>query len=311
GANATTTTAESDLTNNHATFTTTVTASADVSIEKTGPATADVGTNVTYTLTVRNAGPSAAANVGGTDTRAAGSTFVSAAVGGTLSGNVVTWPTIPSLASGASQTFTLIFTAPTTPGAFNDAAAARSTTPDPNPNNNQTRVSTTGEPSDLVVTKTGPATVVAGATITYTIQVVNHGPAAAASVVVHDTLAAGVTFVSASGGGTLGTGNVVTWPTIASLAPNAPQTFTVTVTAPANAGQLVDGANATTTTPESDLTNNHATFTTTVTASADVEIVKTGPPTPPDVGTNFTYTLTVRNNGPSTATNVVVTDTLP
>ena len=45
--------------------------------------------------------------------------------------------------------------------------------------------------------------------------------------------------------------------------------------------------------------------------SADVSIVKTGTPNPVTEGTPLTYTLTVTNNGPASATNVTVADTLP
>ncbi len=45
--------------------------------------------------------------------------------------------------------------------------------------------------------------------------------------------------------------------------------------------------------------------------SADMAIVKTGTPNPVTEGTPLTYTLTVTNNGPASATNVTVTDTLP
>ncbi len=45
--------------------------------------------------------------------------------------------------------------------------------------------------------------------------------------------------------------------------------------------------------------------------SADMAIVKTGTPNPVTEGTPLTYTLAVTNNGPASATNVTVTDTLP
>jgi len=46
-------------------------------------------------------------------------------------------------------------------------------------------------------------------------------------------------------------------------------------------------------------------------ASADMSITKTGSPSSVIVGDNITYTITVRNSGPNSATNVTVTDALP
>ena len=43
----------------------------------------------------------------------------------------------------------------------------------------------------------------------------------------------------------------------------------------------------------------------------DLQIQKTGRPNPVNVGGTLTYTLVGRNNGPSTATNVVIADSLP
>ena len=62
-----------------------------------------------------------------------------------------------------------------------------------------------------VTIKTGPATVSPNGSITYTLNVVNNGPSAAAAVVVTDVLPAGVSFVSASNGGSNVAGTV-TWP---------------------------------------------------------------------------------------------------
>jgi uncharacterized repeat protein (TIGR01451 family) len=59
--------------------------------------------------------------------------------------------------------------------------------------------------------------------------------------------------------------------------------------------------------------NNSATDSDTLDASADVTITKVavGVPTPTLLGSTFSYTLTASNVGPSTATALVVTDTLP
>lgn len=74
--------------------------SADVSVAKSGPATAMSGDTVRYAITVTSAG-GAAKNVVVVDSLPAGVTFLSANKGGVHSGGKVTWPAIASLASGA------------------------------------------------------------------------------------------------------------------------------------------------------------------------------------------------------------------
>lgn len=293
--------------------TTTVAALADVVTTKTGPATATAGADITYTLTVTNAGPSPATDVVVTDTLATGLTFVSATAGGTLAGTVVSWPAIPSLAAGASSTFSVTVRA-AQGGSYTDIAASTSTTPDPTPGNNNgsapgARVTTTVAAStDLAITKTGPATATAGTDITYTLAVTNNGPSTATGVVITDTLPAGATFVAASGGGTLA-GTVVTWPTIGTLAPGGTASVTITLRA-ADGGTLLNVAAVTGAEADPVPANNRATATTTVNAAADLAVVKTGPATA-TAGANVAFTIAVTNNGPSAAVNVVVTDTVP
>ena len=76
---------------------------------------------------------------------------------------------------------------------------------------------------------------------------------------------------------------------------------------------ITDTATATATNIVPSLTTNTASATVLVANanSADMAIVKTGTPNPVTEGTPLTYTLAVTNNGPASATNVTVTDTLP
>ena len=81
--------------------------------------------------------------------------------------------------------------------------------------------------SKLTISKSGPATAIAGAPITYTLTVNNLDPIRATnSVIVTDTLPTGASYVS---GGTL-VGNVVSW-TVPELAPSRTLTVTFVVTA--------------------------------------------------------------------------------
>ena len=52
--------------------------------------------------------------------------------------------------------------------------------------------------SDLAITKTAPATGIAGNNVTYTLDVTNLGPSDATDVVVDDALPTGLSYVSAS-----------------------------------------------------------------------------------------------------------------
>src|SRR5439155_844714 len=167
--------------------------------------------NLTYTITVTNNGPSDASTVMVRDTLPAGVTLVSVSNGGTATAGVVSWPAVTTLANGASLSRTVTVTAPAT-GTLINVARADAATADPDSTNNNgsapaNRVTTVvDERADLSVSKTGPAAVNAAQNLTYTITVTNSGPSDASAVVVFDTLPAGVTFVSASNGGTATSG---------------------------------------------------------------------------------------------------------
>ena len=148
----------------------------------------------------------------------------------------MTWPVIPSLASGSAQAYDVTVTAPAS-GTFTNISASTATTPDPVPGNNNGSdpagrvTSTVSELADVATSKTGPARVNAGDVVTYTITAHNLGPSDALAVVVSDPLPAGSAFITASNGGTV-TGNVVQWPALATLPAGQTQTYTLQVRAP-------------------------------------------------------------------------------
>ncbi len=90
--------------------------------------------------------------------------------------------------------------------------------------------------------------------------------------------------------------------------------FTVVVrVAPttANNSSLSNTATVSSATFDTNTGNNSSLQTTTVQQSADLRLTKVSTPASPAVGGTFDYTITVTNDGPSTATNVRVRDALP
>ncbi len=107
---------------------------ADLRLEVTGPASAVVGTGVTYTLVITNGGPSTATGVVVVATVPADLAGV-VATGATRSGNTLTW-TIPSLAAGVSRTLVISGTAPGSPATLVVSGSASAEEPDAVPADN-------------------------------------------------------------------------------------------------------------------------------------------------------------------------------
>ena len=287
---------------------TTVGSVADLAIGKSAPASVFAVSNLTYTISVTNFGPSTASSVTVTDNIPNGASFVNASGGGANNSGTVIW-NLGDLPKNTVSNLTLTVTAPAS-GTLTNVATVGSPTGEPNATNNTTPpVLTSVTPlADLVIAKVGPATVFAASNLSYTISVTNLGPSSASGVVVTDTLPNTVSFVSASGNGTNNSG-VVTW-NLGTLANGAASNLTLTVTAPAS-GSLTNIASVGSPTGDTNILNNTTPpVITAVTLLADVSVVKFGP-AGILFGTNFNYTITVSNAGPSTAASLSVTDSLP
>ena len=111
--------------------------------------------------------------------------------------------TTVTLLSGGGATFvatTLIASSAIGPQANTATVTAPAGTTDPQPaNNTVTATVEVTASADVQITKTGPASVVPGTTVVYTITVTNTGPSDAASVEVTDATPTGLTFVSNTG----------------------------------------------------------------------------------------------------------------
>jgi uncharacterized repeat protein (TIGR01451 family) len=172
-----------------------------------------------------------------------------------------------------------------------------------------------GQTADLSVSQLrAPNVVFVGNNVTYTVTVTNTGPNAANGVTLTDTLPAGAPLISAtpSQGSCAVAPGVVTC-NVGALASGG-SSATVAIAVAANTvGTLQNTAAVSSATADPVAANNVSTDTTTVQSAlaADVSISKSHVPLQPVVGQNLTYVVTVTNNGPATATQVVMTDTLP
>jgi uncharacterized repeat protein (TIGR01451 family) len=154
-------------------------------------------------------------------------------------------------------------------------------------------------------------TVTAGNTITYNITVTNNGPLTATGVTLNDPLPAGETFVSATP--SQGTCTAAVSCNIGTIANGAMATFTIQASvspATPNGTTLSNTATVSATTTDPNPANNSSTSSANVINGADLSITKTGPASIV-ARQNVVYTITVTNNGPSSATSVVVTDPTP
>jgi uncharacterized repeat protein (TIGR01451 family) len=172
--------------------------------------------------------------------------------------------------------------------------------------------------ADLAISKTDyPDPVSAGAVLTYTLTITNHGPSDATGIRLFDDLPdvppGGVSFnsIASSPGCTEPASGIVTC-SVGSLVADDSTMVTIVVTV---ASSVTDGATLTNwavvTENETDpnVGNNGTSENTIVERGADLAISKTGYFV--IAGTPLTYTLTITNHGPSDTTGVVVTDTLP
>ena len=154
-----------------------------------------------------------------------------------------------------------------------------------------------------------------GTDVTFTITVSNQGPSGATGVTVEDQLPSGYTFVSSDGAYDAATG---IW-TIGGLAEGESTELNITATVNATGDYVnvaqVEEANEddTDSTPGNDEPgeDDQDDAETDPNPVIDLELDKVVDNATPDVGTDVTFTITVSNQGPSSATGVTVEDQLP
>lgn len=298
----------------------------DLSLAKTADiASPRVGDIVTFTVAVTNKGNRDATGIAVRDNLPAGFALITGSVSNqgnyNAGGNAINWSGL-SVANGATLNLTYKARVNATTGATNEytntAQITASDQIDPNstPNNNipseddQDLLTLTPiQNVDLAITKQiNNATPDVGSNVQFRIEVVNNGPSNATGVVVNDLLPSGYTWFSHSGVGTYNNATGV-W-TIGNLSNGA--RVALTITARVNAtGNYTNTATVTRNEIDTNASNNTSSVSSTPRAIADLSLTKAVSAGPYNVGSNVTFTVTVRNAGPSAATSVSVLDYLP
>ena len=305
--------------NNSGSNTTASSRTADVAVTKSAsPTTINVGEQSTFTIQVRNNGPSTATSVGLDDPIPAGLQQVGNAnpSQGTCQAGVVTC-NLGNIAPGATVTVTVTVKATSAAAGKtikNVATASSTGATDPTPGNNSGEATVTVRPVDLRVVKTlSPNPPVAGQPIVYTIVATNDGPSPASGVTVRDALPTKMQnpLVMDDGGATCTIVSGELNCAIASLPAGQSRTIKVMGTLAGDATSISNTASITGAEIDSNPSNNTSTVAADVSPRADLSVLKTASPTTASPGDEVVYTLTARNDGPSTAIHARITDQLP
>ncbi|MGD8807556.1 MAG: SdrD B-like domain-containing protein, partial [Chloroflexota bacterium] len=311
------TAAEVDPDNQNNTFSeeTAVIRQVDLTLTKAdSPDPVVAGESLTYVLELTNNGPSDATGVTVTDTLPDEVRIASFdATQGTFNQTSGVWD-VGGLALDAGAMLTIVVDVDSNaPISLTNQATATADQPELNEaDNTAVEVTDVIRQVDLALTKAdSPDPVVAGESLTYILELTNNGPSDATGVIVTDTLPAEVSFTSFDA--TQGTFDEFTglWD-VGGLALNASATLTIVVDVDSNAPvSLSNQATATSDQPELNEADNTAVEVTDVIRQVDLTLTKADNPDPVVAGESLTYVLTIGNGGPSDATGVSVTDTLP
>jgi uncharacterized repeat protein (TIGR01451 family) len=305
-----------DHSNDHSTATTGVEQIANLGIAKTASAaTARPGDTLTYTLVAENAGPSTSNPTTVTDPLPAGVEYVSDDGGCDASLAPTITCVLGSLANGESKTIHILGRITANTGSVTNTAHVDGPLPDLNVANDSSSATTTiEEVSDLALRKrAGVAAVKAGEQLTYTLEAENKGPSNSSTAAITDTLPAGLTYVSDTGGCDTSALPVIRCE-VGALAAGSTATVDLVTEVEAGAtGAVQNVARVSGPNPDPDTSNDDGSVSTPIVPfAAELSLTKTASSDGPvSVGDTITYTLTAAAHGPDPSPETVVTDNLP
>lgn len=279
------------------------------------PDPAVINSNFVYTINVTNLGPNLAKGAVVTHQLPTNVAYVVAvSTRGSVSeaGGIVT-ASLGNLPVGGTATIEVTVQALAL-GELLSSATVASTEPEIYAPNNTANAQTIVLPpsADLAVSLNGnPNPVTLGGSLTYTCQVINNGPVLANNVSLSNAFPATLRIlqVTPSKGSAQINGNVIL--TDVGTLTNG-ETASLTVSAvPLVEGTLVSMARVSSSMGDPLPGNNVATASVVVGPSADLAISLVDQPDPVVTSSNFSYLITVANQGPSAAGTVAVSQTLP
>lgn len=295
----------------------------DLTVSVNASGRIEPGRQFSYRITFNNAGATAADQVVVTDTLPAGVTLLGldyCTISPTLNGQQLVWQlgNIPP-GNGGTLGVSVQLTGTAAIGSLlTNTVSIAGSSGDDNPANNQaTNVLTVTAPArDLTVGKSMNGTPFAGANTQYVINYSNQGSLTATNLIITDVLPVSVTYLSYSGSDVnavlTGTVLVFTRSLLAGDA-NGSIRINVQIASSAQPGSVITNVvRVTTLDPEISLANNAYTRTTTIAAPTrdlytDQEVISGSF----QAGGQVQYEIDFGNIGNYTATNVVLTDTLP
>ena len=278
-------------------------AHAQLSVAMTADKTSIVAGNfVTYAILVTNNGPNAATNVRVSDVLTTLFSYVNF-LGPGCSGNGEVVCTAPSIAAGASVSFTVsirYFVA----GPLTNIATVTS---DPASPKATVNITVTPRKADLVLTASAlSSTVAPRGVVTYRVTVNSRGPDALENVLLSAYLPDGASVASVPIG--CADSHSAIQCLFGPFTPNAPIPLVMGIRAPQNAGAMTVDFSLFTTDLDTDLSNNGQSITVNVIKptfgpnDTDLAVTLGGPSSAPNGDTNLTATIT--DKGPNPAANV-------
>ena len=293
-----------NLANNKASKTINVAKAADLKISKsvnnTSPA---FGSLVRWTLTVTNLGPDAASGVRVSDVLPVGLIYQSstASVGSYANG---VW-SVGNLAKGASVALNIVCKVNKT-GSIKNVASVTGNEFDINKDNNRAEsLINVPKAADLSINKVvNVSNPNYGDLVKWTLTVRNNGPDNATEVTVGDIIPQGLVFISSNGNYVNGKWSVGTL--------NVGQSKSLEIVTLVNiTGNIINKANVSGKEYDHNPSNNNASKSIYVPKAADLSINKVVNVSNPNYLDLVKWTLTVRNIGSDSASNVTVSDILP